>query len=208
MPDPVGAISALTVPSLQDALNVKIVRGYLQNLDNGRSIEFLFNPLQFAESYRAQYASMDSPGLSHVPVHFVGLDNTKIPLTLMFDELVFLDRDSRNEKFSRSPARGAQNNVDLVRRKFLEIIYPRRARQIRAASPPAVNFYWPRMISMRCRVAALTFRHIQFFSGTPLPRIMAVDVELFEQPIDRIYSDEMVDGYGTFRPGASRGLDF
>ena len=199
----------LTPDRMTDVFKRKLVRGFLQDLDGGRNTEFQFNPAQFRETYKPVYARLTAPGLSHRRLQFSHMENTKIPLTLVFDQLVFNERRSGQKGVAQAPSAGVQagpqNDVEGIRRRFLEMVMPRRARRIRAASPPPVLFYWPQMITMRVRITLLTFGHVQFQSGTPLPRVMTVDVVLEEEPMGRLYSEDMFRA-GTFRPWAASSL--
>lgn len=194
--------------TLQDLLKIPVVRGFLQDLEGGRNTPFLFNPAQFRESYKPVYARLTSPGLSHRRMQFSHMENAKIPLRLIFDQAVFNERKSSSSTAqggALSVEQGPQNDTEGVRRRFLEMVYPRRSQRIRSAAPPPLLFYWPEMIAMRVRITNLQFGHILFTSGTPLPRIMTVDVDLEEEPMSRIYSEDQFRS-GTFRPWAASSI--
>jgi len=180
-------------------LAVKVERGFLQNIESGLLIEFMFNPVQFEESYQAAYVRHKSPGLSHQPLHFVGNANTSIPLELIFDQLVFNERLGRNENAVQlPPSVWPQNDADAWRRNLIALILPRKNQRITHASPPPVFFYWPGFINMRVRVMTLKFRHVLFATGRPLPRILVASIQLEEEPLGRLYSEDMIRT-GTFR---------
>ncbi len=188
-------LARLRKGSIRDVLSPRIVRGYLQNLATNQTNEFLFNPAELEESYKPNYVRRGSVGLSHQRLHYVGNENTKIPLTLVFDQLVFSERRGVGGR----PTSTSRNDVEFWRRSLLALVYPRRARLLSNAAPPAALFYWPRMINMRVRVMSLVFRHIQFETGLPKPRIMIAQIELEEEPLERIFSEDMLRK-GTIRP--------
>ena len=97
------------------------------------------------------------------------------------------------------------NEAENFRRLLLEMIYPRRAQKLAAASPPPIMFYWPNMISMRVRVMRLSFQHKLFQVGSAAPRLYLARVELEEEAMDRIYSEDMARS-GTFRPWSAAPL--
>lgn len=218
MPDP-GAISnpqGLTVtsqgrqtPNLRaaDLFQPKLQRAFLINLSNSRKVEFLFNPSDWEDAYKANYARHGSVGLSHERMQFTGNPNTVIELPLVFDQVVFDERRRqgilRPTTGSGGPGVQAQNDVENKRRQFLEMIYPRRAQKLATASPAPVLFVWPGMINMRMRLTEVRFRYQMFQIGTLLPRVMVATVTLEEEPLGRIYAEDMLR-MGTWRPwGAS-----
>ena len=193
---------------IQDVLSIRVVKGFLKNLENGRTNGFLFNPSEFEEAYEARYARHSSVGLSHQRMQFVGNTNARITMDLIFDEIVY--RDQRKRGLRRvitgsgdASTRAQNDDVDSWRRRFFEFLYPRRTQRLSSAAPPAVLFHWPGIISMRVRVTSVRFRHVQFGVGVPLPRIMIASVELEEAPLERIYSEDAIFK-GTIRPWAGR----
>lgn len=197
--DPRGATA------ISEILGRKVEKGYLQNLDDGTIRTFLTNPEGFEEAYEAMYVRHPSPGLSHEPLQYMGNKNARIPLTLIFDQLIFNEQKGRvarrNVGGDRNDVRPV-NDVEQWRRFLLSLLYPRRGQRLANSAPPAVLFSWPGMISMRVRIMKIRFRHLQFKSGRPLPRIMTANIEMEEDPLERMYSGDMIT-YGTLRPWAS-----
>ncbi len=196
---------------LRDLLGVKVEKGFLQNLDNGQINQFLFNPVQLEERHKPKYVFHPSPGLSHERMQYVGNKNVVIPLELIFDELVFA-RARAAAGISRFDVQGTQilegirtgNDVEIWRRRLMEITYPRRNRgSILQSSPPPVLFNWPGMFNMRVRVTDLRMRTVQFKTGRPAPRIMIANVVLTEEPCGRLFSEDMMR-LGTFRAWGGR----
>lgn len=194
-------MQAANVNGLEAALNIKTERGYLStNLgrNSDRVLEFPLNPTVLREVFNARYKRFSSPGYSSQHLHFLGNDNVKIPLELYFDQLILTQRGSTKELNN-------SNEVNEARKFLISLIYPRRSRSIRAASPPSVTFHWPNMITMNVRVMKVEFEHRLFQIGTLLPRIMVAKLQLEEEPSERIYSSDALR-MGTLRPwsGGSR----
>jgi len=200
MPDQ-GLIATRDTESLRSILGGRIDRGFLTNLDNGRENPFLFNPSELREKYRANYARHGAPGLSYERLQFLGNPNTLIPLTLVFDQVVFNERKGGT---GAAPGGGivAENDVLAYRQRLLELIYPRRGQRLATASPTSVLFVWPGMISMRVKIIELEFRHVEFQARRPIPRIMVAQVNMEEDVESRIFSEDMAL-HGTLRPWAS-----
>lgn len=206
---------------IQEVLGKRVERGFLMNLDNNERGEFLFNPRQLEEIYEVKYSRAEVPGLSYEPMHFTGLKNTQIPLTLYFDEVVAQERKGptaaarqlvREREMRRrrvieaikGPG-GPVNDVDRYRRFLMSLATPRKTQRLGAASPPPVLFYWPEMITMRVRITRLHFTHQVFEVGTPRTRIYTVQVSLEEDALERIYSEDRMR-YGAQRPWATASM--
>ncbi len=185
--------------SLGKILGVQPQRGALLNLDNQREVQFLFNPTQLNETHEAVYTRKTAPGLSHERMMFSHNKNLVIPLDLVYDELVFNERQRGKRPVQFVAAR---NNVDYVRRELMAMVYPRRSQKLITASPPQVLFSWPGLFSMRVRVTKARFRHVFFQNGIPLPRIIRMTVTIEEDVAERMFSDQM-QRFGTMRPWAT-----
>lgn len=179
---------------LRDTIEARVEKAFLSNLATGTTVAFLINPAQLSEAYEALYARHASPGLSHRRLHYVGNPNATITMSAVYDQLILLERAGPGP-VPRIDARGY--------RRFLQsLLYPRRSESLNNASPPPVLFVWPGLISMRVRVIRLNFDHVMFQSGRPLPRIYTVEIELEEEPLERIFSSD-VERSGTIRPWAA-----
>lgn len=190
--------------TLYDYLSPQMSRAFLLNLENNQKFEFLFNPDTLEENYEPKYTRHSSIGLSHERMQYVGNKNTKIPLEVVFDQLVYDERDIVDSIFDEiggGPEVRPQNVVERRRRELLELIYPRKGSSLVSASPPPVLFHWPGMINMRVRITSLKFRHRMFAAVTLMPRIMVAQIELEEEPLERIYSEDALRN-GTYRPWA------
>lgn len=179
-------------------------KGFLSNLSEaGQRVTFLFNPVQFTESYEAMYARKASPGLSHERLQFLGNKNARIPLDLVFDEFHMRRNDIEpSEEAGEGTFVAARTKIAEVKRFFLAALYPRRSQRLLTASPPALLFVWPGEISMRVRVMKVQFKNTMFASRTSNTRRMTVSVDLEEDVEQRIYS-QAIFGYGGARPWAT-----
>lgn len=187
---------------LSDVLNLRVVRGSLQNLETAERREFLLNPTELEEVYRTNWVKHRSPGLSHSRIQFGSGENAVIPLTLFYDQLMVNGTRTIPDLDPEELESGREYEVENHRKFLLSLCHPRRSQRIMAASPPPVLFSWPGMIRMRVRIEEIRFRHIMFKSGTPRPRIYVAEISMFEDPVDRIYSED-VRNQGTLRSSAS-----
>lgn len=191
--------------SLADILQRKVERAFLQNLHTGRSETFLVNPSTLDESYEARYKRHGSIGLSHERLQFVGNTNVKWPIEVFFDQLVFENRKARtgvSKKGDKTRHTNEPNDVERWRRFLISLVYPRRAQRLPQASPAPVLFFWPGMISTRVRVMKVSFSHALFETGTPRARAYTARIMLEEEPLERIFADDILES-GTFRPWAA-----
>lgn len=187
-------------PSLHDLLSVKVEKAYLQNLDTGQLEPFLFNPEEFEERYRANYARHESLGLSHQRMQFLHGSNPQINLEVTYDQLVV---DNRNRStLERLPSEASINDAEKWRRFILSLLPPRRSRILKSASPPPVLFVWPGMISMRVRLTFARIRHRMFATRKPRARLYVASLVLEEEVLERYYSSDVIRR-GTYRPWAT-----
>lgn len=201
--------------SLTNILGKQPERGFLVNLNTGEVRSFLLNPETLTERYRANWATPQPFGLSHRRMHYTGGENTEIPLTVYYDQVIMDGRlnkttilgplredqaDDVGETFdTRTPL-----TVDDWRRFLLSLIAPRKGQTISSASPPSVQFYWPDIIDMRVRITEIEFRHTLFKTGTSRARAFFANMRLIEDVGDeRIFSED-VRRQGTDRNWASR----
>lgn len=194
--------------TLRDFLKVRVDKAFLQNLDTGETAEFLINPAELDEAYEAKYRRHGSLGLSHERLQFVGNTNVRFNLQVLYDQLVFDGRTQRTvagqvtEVGRSSRHSDTPNEADKWRRFIQSLLYPRKAQKLPSASPPPVLFFWPNWISMRVRLMKASFRHQLFMSGTPRPRIYTATLVIEEEPMDRIFSED-IQRTGTNRPWAA-----
>lgn len=188
---------------LGDVLGRTPARAYLQNLDTGKSAEFLFNPTEFTERYRANYARKTSPGLSHKPLHFVDCDNPTFSMTAVCDELVYARRmgkvsasDLPPRSDDDSPRNAAEWRVFMISNTT-----PRRSQVLKSASPAPLLLYWPKLLSVRVALVSAEIVHAMF-DYTGAPRVFVAALEFEEDVQDRLFADEVLR-QGTFRPWAS-----
>ena len=193
--------------TISDLLNFPVQRGFLKNLSNNRTLEFLLNPAQFEDSHAANYSMHGSPGLSHRRLQYTGNENVRIPMDLIFDEIIFRERRSSNtflptDLNAENRSVEAGKEVERHRRILMEFQYPRKGKRLAQASPPPLLFHWPGMFNMRVRLFNTTFRYLQFQVGKTLPRVLVASILLVEDPLERIFSENMVR-QGTFRSSGS-----
>lgn len=202
------------IPDIEKYLRVKLERGYLQDLETGELMTFLLNPEKFKETYKANYARLESPGLSHKRLHFTGCENADYPLTLYFDQLIYVERRGTRSGLLTNLAAEAQsvfnssipNDVEQWRRFAMSLVTPRRSDRLASASPSPVLFYWPGMVQTTVRVTEVSFEHSIFeCSGKPRARAYTLEIKQEEDvPAGtRLYADD-VRRHGTMRPWANR----
>lgn len=190
-------------------------RGFLTNLDGPRSLPFLFNPVSLKEKLKGVWTRLTSPGLPYERLQYDHHENWTTDLELYLSQDVFEARDpnaaatrraalTRRRGPSPPPPRRV-SNVEEWRRYLAELNYPRRGTgNVKSASPPAVLFVWPKILSMRVRVIEVDLEHLAFFAPTPSTRRLAAVVHLEEDVPEgqRIYSEDMAQD-GFMRPWAT-----
>lgn len=196
-------------PSILDVLSYRAEKVFLANLDTGDRLDLVVNPAELRERYAANYARLQSPGLSHEPMQYTGSPNAKIPLVAFFDQILIEESknpSNRSVKERKTPGQRSDEppfEVEVARRFMISLVTPRRGQRLKSVSPPPVLFVWPGMIEMRVRVTDVEFGHVLFEVGRPRARAYTVSMGLEEAPLRRITSED-VFRLGTFRPWAGR----
>lgn len=177
--------------NLIEVLGKRVERGYLHNLETGRTQEFLFNPQKLTETYGGSWVRHEVPGLSYQPLVWMGGLNATFPLTLVFDQATFTERNG-------GPNVNGVRGAESFRRFLISLTQGNQGQLIKATAPSPVLFYWPEMISMRVRVLTVSITHEMFEAGTPRPRYYVAEVEMEEDAQDRVYADDIIND-GTLR---------
>jgi hypothetical protein len=223
VPDELVQVPAAAVVQLSRArsLDMLVEKAFLTDLETGESKSFLFNPAELEEVFGVNWQMFESPGMSHKRPQAVSCDNIEWNLTAVFDQLVYERDKPRPPQLSAGEpdaldlhdgdglsgtARGP-SEVEDWRNFILSLAAMRRPRsgglnRFAAASPTPVHFEWPGLVSTTVRIKKGKIKHTLFQVGTARPRVMAIDLAVFEDPAERIYADE-VRARGTIRPWAA-----
>lgn len=119
----------------------------LTNLSSGVTIEAQFNPSQLSERLGANWESLDVPGLSHKPLHFVNTNNEQQMMQLWF----------------RAMSRDELDRIHAARRFLKSLVFPTfGADDLQSGSPPRVLVVWPQMLSMIMILRTVTMTHLMF----------------------------------------------
>ena len=133
-----------TVPDFQTPQKVQIV-----NLDADRTLEAQFNPTDLEEQIGASYTKLTVPGLSHQVVQYTNTENATYSFELFMDATPL----------------GVQG-LDLIleARKFLYAACHPKATPGRLVGEgtPRLLLIWPGILSIKCVLTKLQFRHTRF----------------------------------------------
>lgn len=61
------------------------VKGYIQDLESKKMIQFIYNPEEYEYGYSAEYAVVKAPGSPHPIYQFVGGNERTITTTILLD---------------------------------------------------------------------------------------------------------------------------
>jgi hypothetical protein len=216
---------ASTAANLMNTLGIFVQKAFLTNLDTGESKDFLFNPDQLEEVFGVKYAFHESVGMSHArPQAVVGL-NARWTLNAIFDQLQY-GVGSPAARLATSAAGAATGGIATIpshdgggllsngpsdvedwRNFILSLCSFQRVpagggNKIRSQAPTVIHFEWPGFISTSVRIETAKFTHTMFRSISARPRIFTASLSIFEDPAERLYSDD-VRKNGTLRPWAA-----
>jgi len=173
--------------SIEAAVSAGLERMTITSLSDPRSVmEPQFNPSQFTEQLKVNYARNEIPGLSHHQMQYISTTNSKLSLDLFFDADT-MEQAARN----------------MIARKFLlASCYPRRpVGDLLIGGPPRLLFMWPGFISLTCGIMSLGFTYQRFApSGIPVEFMASVVIEEIRDM--RLIQDDVLAN-GTIRgPGS------
>lgn len=130
-----------------DQLTQTPARLTLTDLNSGVTVEAQFNPSQLIERLGANWESMEVPGLSHKPLHFMNTNNEQQVMTLWF----------------RAITRTEMAQLHEARRFLKSLVFPSAgADDLQSGSPPRVLVVWPQMLSMVMILRTVTLTHTLF----------------------------------------------
>ncbi len=172
------------------ALQQRPRRMSITDLKTVETVEAQFNPSEFEETLRVNWARLHPPGLSHERLQYDHTENHKVTFELIFDAM------------QADGISGVDRNLD-ARAFLLSLCYAKRgARTVNDGEATRVLFMWPGFISLTAVIAELKFKHSRFnLAGQP--SFFKVAVSLEEIRDTRLTSEE-VRQVGTNRgPGGS-----
>lgn len=115
-----------------------------------------FNPEQFSTSTEVEWVKHAIPGLAYRPKHWIGTNNTTIPLELFHS--------------TREP--GDKTRLQEYARWYEALAYP-----LDDGSLPIVLFRWPRIAALTCTINSVKVDYRQF-ARDGAPRVVAISLEL------------------------------
>jgi hypothetical protein len=205
--------------SIGSVLGIRVQKAFLTNLDTGESKSFLFNPAELEETFGVNWQMFEAPGMSHKRPQFISGENMTWSLVALFDQL-FYEKNRTTpvgaavadpifghvSDLAPKPAAVSEkipSEVEDWRAFILSLATPTRPRAggvnaIAAAAPPKIHFEWPGLVSTTVRVKGGKFKHTMFRVGTARTRIYSLELQIFEDPAERLYSDD-VRARGTIR---------
>lgn len=158
----------------------------LRNMTTNEVLEVQFNPPDFEETLRTEWARIASPGFSHKNLQYLGTENLSFGFDLMFDCLTGVDSGWTQEEI-------------LDARRFLHsLFYARRgAKNVREGQAPRVLLVWPTLISLHAVISDLTIK-IDRFGSDGAPSRFTAKLKLEEVRDVRLYAEEVREE-GTLR---------
>ncbi len=118
-----------------------------------------FNPTEFEEELKVEWARLMSVGLSYKWLQYVATDNTSLSFELLFD--------------AGQPG-SSLDTVAKARRFLRSMCFPRRgASSIREGQIPRLLFVWPNFITLSAVMCDLKFKFDQFALSGQVTRFTA-----------------------------------
>ncbi len=130
-----------------------------------------FNPTEFDEVLKVDWAKLASPGLSYRRLHYVGTDNPELSVDLVFDAGA---EAARNGDYDTAISR-----LKNARTFLQSLCVPRQgATSVRDGQAPRVLFKWPNFMTLTCVIGELSFRYERFHNdGRPTRFTVKVKLE-------------------------------
>jgi len=123
----------------------------LENLADGSTLEFLFNPSTVNEAVEANYDDKAPVGLSHTRSQYTGTSNVELDLELYISDDGIL-------RYGGDDTRSLQE----MRSWLLSLAYPVSNQDFGRVGTPRVLFLWPNVWSVNGRVRRVKIAHTQF----------------------------------------------
>lgn len=202
---------------VSSVLGHRVAKAFLVDLTTGEAMEFLFNPAELEEVLSVKWNFFASIGGSHARPQFQYTENVRWTFTAFYDQLFYefgKPRRPSNDSAGSTPTRSdsplgaaGPTEVEDWRNFIFSIGTPRRvttggANRIASASPTPLHFEWPGLVSTTIRLEKAKLKHTLFQVGTARARVYSVDFEVFEDPAERMYADD-VRKHGTIRSWAA-----
>ena len=179
-------------------------RGAIQNLKTGEIFRFQFNPPDFTETFDANYARHNIPGLGYQVLQYINTNNNIIKLQLYLSKVaqrnqILAAPPSANQpspELGGSPSYNVPNfgkatpyPVDSVKRFLQSLLYPVRSESGGWQAPPLLLFIWPEVVRATCVLTTLSYNHQRFSTKTLGTVALTADVSLEVVSDFQVFSD-------------------
>ncbi len=159
------------------------------NLSNGRTLEAFFNPTEFEENVKPEYAKIKTLGNSHEIHQYQGTTSHGFSFDMSFS--AFDDQGARLD------------DVAFARKFLLSLCYSSRsAKTISQGTPPRVLFVWPSVVSISSLIQSVRIKNTDFAKNGRITRFTAT-VSLDEVRDERLYAEDVLAN-GTLRSSGGK----
>ena len=194
---------------IKNALNKKVKKCKLINLNNGASVVFLMNPNTMSIDIGAEYSRLKPIGFFGDRLQYAGNQNAKISFTAVHDDMIGAERiaASANKRFDNADdvpliPLGGQTTTDFWIAQLQEFVYPEQGNSILGNAPAPTMFIWPNVVSMRVVIKRIRFSYRMFYGDSSGTRIATAQISMEEVPVGKINSSTVFPS-GFVRPSAS-----
>jgi hypothetical protein len=139
-----------------------------------------FNPTMLATSVAVEWVKHSIPGLAYRPKHYIGTDNTTVPLEL----------------FHRTREPGDKTRLQEYERWYQSLAYP-----LADGSLPIVLWRWPRVAALPCTINSVKTDYREF-ARDGAPKVLTVSLELESYTNGDAPTHESVKAFGLVRAGS------
>ncbi len=131
-----------------------------------------YNPADFEEILKVDWAKQKPPGLTHRRLHYTGTENPELSLDLVFD--AHTDAIS-----SKTNVEDAITRLMDTRNYLRSLCYPRQGDSgVRDGQAPRLLFKWPKFLTLTCVITELSFKYERFHQdGRPTRFTVKVKIE-------------------------------
>ena len=143
--------------------NIPSQKMYLRSVrDRTQTVTAQYNPNDFTEKIKVNYASIKIPGLSHQPLQYSHTENWKVSF-----ELWWYSHDQKE-----------LDDANKARRLLQSWTIPDIAQDVEGGPPPRILVVWPKLLSIVCVIRELDFTHKLFKKdGESFHRLCKVNFE-------------------------------
>jgi hypothetical protein len=166
-------------------------RAAITNIETAEVFDFQFNPPEFTESFSANYARHQIPGLGYQVMQYINTNNNQISFDIYLSGIVpFLDAF---EGVRVAKAQTVEEVYDIARGKqFLQsLLYPSKSQSGGWRAPPRCLFVWPKVVRMMCVLVSLDFTHQRFSSKDLRTTALTANVTLEELVESQRFSNDV-----------------